>query len=66
MDLLFEHERYNDLLEVYRIRSIERQRKPTFTHRICFDAACYKLVNIDHQRRSNTELNLIIFIAEHT
>lgn len=45
MDLLFQHDRHNDILDVYRIRLAERQREPTFTHRICFNAACYKLVN---------------------
>lgn len=44
MDLLFEHEKYNEILETYQIRTHERRFDATPFHRLMVYAACYKLV----------------------
>lgn len=44
MDLLFEHKKYNELLDIYQIRTHERQFKATPLHRLIVYAACYKMV----------------------
>lgn len=44
MDLLFEHKKYNEILDIYQIRTHERKFEATPLHRLMVYAACYKLV----------------------
>lgn len=46
MNLLFKQKRYDDVLKVYRIRTVERQRGTTMLHKTLVYAACYKLVSV--------------------
>lgn len=44
MDLLFEQKKYNEILDVYQIRTHERKFEATPLHRMMVYAACYKWV----------------------
>lgn len=70
MDLLFEHKKYYEIMEIYRIRTNERQFEATPLHRLMVYAACYKLVCRTFyiqvfEEKKITKLKLFALIAEY-
>lgn len=45
MDLLLLHGKYQEVLDVYRMKTVEQKREASLIHRTMVIAACYKLVS---------------------